>query len=71
MEEPKNNKERLDYLLKIGDLDEEAVKHVKTTMRLSSLLHLFSMNENILYKNAIKEEVFGIADAVTILSLKA
>ena len=55
MEEPKNNKERLDYLLKIGDLDEEAVKHVKTTMRLSSLLHLFSMNENILYKNAIKE----------------
>ena len=71
MEEPKNNKERLDDLLKIGDLDEEAVKHVKMTMRLSSLLHLFSMNENILYKNAIKEEVFGLADAVTILSLKA
>jgi hypothetical protein len=71
MEEPKSNRDKLDYLLTIGELDEEAIKHVKASLRLSSLLHLFSMSEETLFKSAIKEGVFGIADAVAVLSLKA
>jgi hypothetical protein len=71
MEEPKSNKEKLDYLLNIGDLDEEAIKHIKASLRLRSLLHLFGTSEEMLLKSAIKEGTFGMADTVTVLTLKA
>jgi hypothetical protein len=70
MAEPKNNKEKLTYLLKVGEIEEATIEHLAKAIRLNSLLHMTHVTEESL-KDAFKEDVFGSMEAETILTLKA
>jgi hypothetical protein len=68
--EPKNNKEKLSHLFKVSEMDEEAVEHLTTTMRMYSLLHLLKVDESKM-EAVLKEGVFGPFDLMLVMNLKA